>query len=37
MECGWLQPEALFRRADQLGRTAYADYLRLRASEQGVL
>jgi hypothetical protein len=30
-----LTPEELFRRADKLGKTQYADYLRRRAREIG--
>jgi glucose-1-phosphate thymidylyltransferase len=33
MELGYLQPEQLLERADQLGRTDYADYLRRRARD----
>ena len=33
MELGYLQPEQLLARADQLGRTDYADYLRRRARD----
>jgi len=33
LELGYLSPEDLRHRADQLGRTEYADYLRRRASE----
>jgi glucose-1-phosphate thymidylyltransferase len=35
LEAGWLTPEELFRRADKLGKTQYADYLRRRAREIG--
>ena len=35
MELGHIPPEQLLRRADQLGRTGYADYLRRRAREHG--
>ena len=33
MELGWMTPDAVTARADGMGRTGYADYLRLRASE----
>jgi glucose-1-phosphate thymidylyltransferase len=33
LELGYLMPEDLLRRADQLGRSEYADYLRRRAGE----
>lgn len=33
LECGWLTPDQLFDRADRLGKTQYADYLRRRARE----
>ena len=33
MELGYLQPEQLIERADQLGRTDYAEYLRRRARD----
>ena len=33
LELGYLSPDELARRADGLGRTAYADYLRRRAAE----
>jgi glucose-1-phosphate thymidylyltransferase len=33
MELGYLQPAQLLARADQLGRTDYADYLRRRAAD----
>ena len=33
MELGWMTPNAVTARADGMGRTGYADYLRLRASE----
>ncbi len=33
MELGLLSPEAVARRAETLGKTGYADYLRARAGE----
>ena len=33
MELGWMSPDAVRVRADGMGRTGYADYLRLRANE----
>ncbi len=33
MQLGWLTPQAVARRADSLGKTGYADYLRARARE----
>jgi glucose-1-phosphate thymidylyltransferase len=35
LEAGWLSPDQLFARADRLGKTQYADYLRRRAREIG--
>ncbi|HEX9933076.1 MAG TPA: glucose-1-phosphate thymidylyltransferase RfbA [Allosphingosinicella sp.] len=35
LESGWLTPDQLFARADRLGKTQYADYLRRRAREIG--
>ena len=35
LELGWLSPDAVRSRADRLGKTEYADYLRLRANEHG--
>ncbi|MCL6682435.1 glucose-1-phosphate thymidylyltransferase RfbA [Sphingomonas alba] len=36
LELGYLTPDQVRRRADQLGKTDYADYLRRRASEIGL-
>lgn len=36
LELGYLTPEQVRRRADKLGKTEYADYLRRRASEIGL-
>lgn len=36
LELGYLTPDQVRRRADQLGKTDYADYLRRRASEVGL-
>ena len=33
LDRGWLTSEAVLKRADQLGNTGYADYLRRRAAE----
>jgi glucose-1-phosphate thymidylyltransferase len=35
LELGYLDAEAVMRRADELGRNGYADYLRARAREHG--
>jgi glucose-1-phosphate thymidylyltransferase len=35
MEMGWLRPDDLRSRAERLGKTGYADYLRQRADEGG--
>lgn len=35
MEQGWLSPDAVKVRAERMGKTEYADYLRLRAQEIG--
>ena len=33
LEKGWMSPESVLKRADMLGKTGYADYLRRRAAE----
>jgi hypothetical protein len=33
MELGYLSPDAVLERAEQLGQTDYADYLRRRARD----
>ena len=35
LECGFIDGEAVLRRADELGQTEYADYLRRRVREFG--
>ena len=37
MELGYLTPQQVLSRADRLGKTDYADYLRKRASETGLV